>query len=86
MSRLKFRRGAPAKYLKIRELQKMPVKYVFCGLRVAMPVKSFIRRKNSCANFQGSPREKITRALALAQLTLCFVKQYRDEQIFLILR
>jgi hypothetical protein len=64
-SRLKFRRGVPAKYLKIRELQKMPVKYAFCGPRLAMPVKSFMSQKNSCANFQGSPREKITRALAL---------------------
>jgi hypothetical protein len=36
----------------------MSVKYAFCGPRLAMPVKSFKRQKNSCANFQGSPHEK----------------------------
>jgi hypothetical protein len=70
----------------MRDLQKMPVKYVFCGPRRRMPVKSFKRQKNSCANFQGSPRKEIKRALALAQLTLCFVKRFRNEQIFLTLR
>jgi hypothetical protein len=64
----------------------MAVKYAFCGPRLRMPVKSFKRQKNSCANFQDSRRIKIKRALALAQLTLCFVKQYRDEQIFLTRR
>jgi hypothetical protein len=63
--RLNFRRGAPAKYIKTSELQKMPVKYLFCGPRRRMPVKSFKHQKNSCANFQGNPRKEIKRALAL---------------------
>jgi hypothetical protein len=61
----------------------MTVKYVFCGSRFAMPVKSFKSQKKSCANFQGNPGKEITRALALTQLTPCFVKQFSDEQICL---
>jgi hypothetical protein len=79
-SRLNFRRGAPAKYIKINELQKMPVKYLFWGPRRRMPVKSFKRQKNSCANFQGSPRKEIKRASAFARPVPCRVKQYRDEK------
>ena len=61
----------------------MSVKYGFCGPRLRMPVKSFKHQKNSCANFQGSPRIKIKRALALAQPEPRYVKQYRGEQICL---
>jgi hypothetical protein len=82
-SNLNFERGAAALYLKRRGLQKMPVKSAFCGPRRRMPVKSFMSQKNSCANFQGSPRKKSARAMALARPAPRFVKQYRDEQICL---
>ena len=64
----------------------MSVKYAFCGPRLRMPVKSFKRQKNSCANFQGSPRKESTRALAHARSVPRIVKQYREEQICLTRR